>query len=182
MHLFRELMGYCVTMINSSGYYSLALQHTPSTSYIILNFWSVNLFDRVCLGSKPRGMFLLHTLLNFISSFVSLFDTYPKCVAISNVGKKLGDCLSSCLPGKQQPANVRTFSPDELEQCTSIPTAQIIEQHDYRTILEFLLMKLRTALDRDWLKKLPVRHEVDIASFILSNRLKLSFLFFLFSF
>ena len=76
----------------------------------------------------------------------------------------LGDCLSYCLSGKQQPANAGTFNPEEFEQCLSIPTAQIIELYDYRTILGFLLMKLRTELDRDWLKKLPLLHKVDIAS------------------
>ena len=35
MQLFCELMAYCVTMINASGYYSLALQHTRTTSFFL---------------------------------------------------------------------------------------------------------------------------------------------------
>ena len=172
VHLFRELMAYCVTMVNSSGFYSLALQHTPTASFIILNFWSGNVFHRVCLGSTPRGMLLPHRILNFISSFLCLFETFPTCVAVINVGDKLGDCLSTCLPGKQQPANIRTFNPEEFERSLSVPTAQIIERHDFRTILDFLLMKLRTALDMDWLKKLPLLHKVDLILFLSSNRIE----------
>ena len=62
---------------------------------------------------------------------------------------KLGECLKSCRMGKHQPVNVNTFNPAEVEQSLSIPTSQILERHDYRTILDFHLMKLRTALDRD---------------------------------
>ena len=81
-----------------------------------------------------------------------------------NVGDKLGECVSTCLPGKQQPANIQAFSPEEFERCLSVPTAQILERHNFRTILDFMLMKLRTALVRDWLKKLPLLHKVDPTS------------------
>ena len=162
VHLFRELMAYCVTMNNSSG---LALQQTPTVSFIILNFWSGNVFHRVCLGSTPRGMLLPHKIPNFISSFLCLFETFATCVAIINVGDNLGDCLSTCLPGKQHPANIRTFNPEEFDRCLSVPTAQIIERHDFRTILDFMLKKLRTALDRDWLKKVPLLHKVSLLLF-----------------
>ena len=173
IHLFRELMAYCVTMINSSGFYTIALQHTPTVSFRILNFWSCNVFHRVCLGSTLRGMLLPHKILNFISPFLCLFETFLTCVAMIKVGDKLGDCLSTCLPGEQQPANIRTSNPEDFERCLSVPTAQIIERYDFRTILDFMLMKLRTALDRDWPKKLPLFHKVGFMSFLSSNHLEL---------
>ena len=138
VHLFRELLAYCATMINDSGYYSLALQHTPTTSFIFLNFWSGNMFHRVCLGSTPRRMLLPHKIMNFISSFLCLFETFPPSVAVINVGDNLGDCLSTCVPGKQLPTNIRVFNHEEFEQCLSLPTSQVIERHDFRTILDFL--------------------------------------------
>ena len=56
-------------------------------------------------------------------------------------------------PRKQQPTNVRTFNPDEREQSLSIPTAQIIERHDYRTILHFfndeVAYSVRPGLDEE---------------------------------
>ena len=158
--MFRELVGYCVTAISSSGFYSLALQQTPTASFLILSFWSGNVFHRVCLGSAPRGMLLPRKVLSLVSSFRCLFDDEPSCLALVNLDDKLGDCLATCLPGKQTPTVFRTFGPEELEKSLALPTSQIIERHDYRTILDFLLMKLRTALDKDWLQKLPLLHKV----------------------
>ena len=158
--MFRELIGYCATAITASGHYSLALQHTPTNTFLILNFWSGNVLHHVCLGNAPRGMLLPRKTLSIISSFISLFEEAAICTALIDFGDKLGDCLSNCLPGNQHISVINTFGPEELERSLAVPTTQIIERHDFRTILDYLLMKLRTALDRDWLKKLPLLHEV----------------------
>ena len=122
-------------------------------------------------------MILPHKITKFISCFLCLFETFPTCVAVINVGDKLGECLSTCLHGKQLPANIRAFNPGEFERCLLISTTQLLERHDFRTILDFLVMKLRTALDRDWQKKLPLLHKVNIIPFLLINRLGLLFHF-----
>ena len=158
--MFRELMNYCVTMVTYSAVYSLALQHTTTISYIILLLWSGNVFHRVCLGSSPRGMLLPRKVLSLVSSFLSLFEIPPSCLTLIGVGEKLDDCLTSSLPGSKRPSIVNPFGPRGLETSLALPTAQIIERHDFRTIRDFLLMKLRTALDKDWLQNLPILHKV----------------------
>ena len=158
--MFRELIGYCVTAITSSGFYSLAVQHSTTMTYVNIGFWSGNVLHHVCLGSAPRGMLLPRKILVLISSFISLFETPPACVSLINFDEKMSHCLSNCLPGDHRPSVVRTYGPEEFEKSLGLPTSQIIERHDYRTILDFLLMKLRTALDKDWLKKLPLLHKV----------------------
>ena len=76
------------------------------------------------------------------------------------MGEKLNSCLSSELPGRQRPCIVNNFGPEKFERCLALPTAKIIERHDFRTIVDFLLMKLRTALDKNWLQSLPLLHKV----------------------
>ena len=71
------------------------------------------------------------------------------------VGEKLTDCLQNNLPGAKKPFFVQAYKPIDFESSLALPTAQMIERHDFRTILDFLLMKLRTSLDRDWIQKLP---------------------------
>ena len=151
MFMFRKLMGYCVTSIASCGYCSFAMQHTTTATYINISFWSVNVFHRVHLCSAPRGMLLPGKILISISSYLSLFDVVPTCVSFNDVSEKLGDCLFSYLPGKQQPTVVRTFA---------LSTTQFMTRHDYRTIMDSLLMKLRRALDQDLLKKIPLIYKV----------------------
>ena len=149
-----------MTMPTSSGAYSLAVQHSATHSFVVLSFWSGNVFHRVCLGSSPRGLLLPRRILKLLASFLSLFDVPPSCIALFGVGDKLDDCLSSTLPGAKRPCIVNTFGTTDIETSLALPTAQIIERHDFRTILDFLLMNLRTALDRDWLQNLPTLHKV----------------------
>ena len=93
--------------------------------------------------------------LNFSFSFLSLFNVVATCISLIDVGEKLGECLFSCLAGKQQQTVVRIFGADQFEKRLSVPTTQIIECHENRPILDFLLMKLRTALDRYWFEEDP---------------------------
>ena len=153
-------MSYCVTMTTSSGSYSLFLQNKTTSSFIIMSFWAGNVFHRVCLGSASRGTLLLRTILNWISSFLSLFETPPPCIALIEVGEKLDVCLIPTLSGTRRPSIVSNFCATEFENSSARPTCQIIEIHDYRTIIDFLLMKLRIALDRHWLQNLPILHQV----------------------
>ena len=99
-------------------------------------------------------------ILNSISSFLSLFEAPPPCIALIGVGEKLDEYLVSTLPGSRRLTIINNFSATEFENLLARPTSQIIERHAYRTIIDFLLMKLRTALDRDWLQSLPSFHQV----------------------
>ena len=160
-------MDYCVKSISTSGYYSLAMQHTPTFSYIILCFWSENTMHRICIGGAPRGLLLPRKILSLVASFLGLFEELPICVSLTGFEDKLNECLSTCLTGTATTSIVSSFGPPEFERYLAIPTAQIIERHDFRTILDFLLMKLRTALDKDWLQSLPVLHKVFHISYLI---------------
>ena len=82
VYMFRELMDYCARSISSSGHYSLAVQHTPIATYVILCFWTENVLPRVCIGGAPRGLLLPRKIHSLVSSFLSLFETVPNCVSL----------------------------------------------------------------------------------------------------
>ena len=85
-------MAYCVKTISSTGYYSLAVHHTTTATYIILCFWSENVFHRVCIGGAPRGILLPRKIFSLIASFLGLFETMPTCVALIGFDEKLNEC------------------------------------------------------------------------------------------
>ena len=158
--MFRELVNYCVTHIGSSQGYSLSLHRTPTRTLLFISFWSGNVYQRVCIGAGPRGVLIPRRLLDLLCSFITHFETPPTCVALIDMCERLNVCLTATLPGNLRPNAVSSFGPTEFERCLSLPTAKIIERHDFRTIIDFLLTKLRTALDRDWLQSLPLLHKV----------------------
>ena len=160
IYMFRDLLNYCVTSISVSGSYSLSVQYTSTHNYVYVNFWSGSVYYQICLGSGPRGLLIPKKILRVISSFITLFDSVPSCISLIDCSARLEACLLSSLPGQRLPSALCSFGPTEFERCLSVPTSKILERHDFRTILDFLLMKLRTALDRDWVHSLPVLHKV----------------------
>ena len=123
-----------------------------------------------------REILITRRILDLISSFLSLLEQPLSCISVLGVGDKLGDCLASTLPGTRRAKVVNTYGPDEFEKSLEMPTAQIreIERHDFCPILDYLLMKLRTALDRDWLHSLPTLHKVvfSLLTFVLVSKSK----------
>ena len=160
VYMFRELISYGITHITSSGNYSLVLQHTPIQSFRFLSFWSGNIFQQVCVGTGPRGVLIPKKSLALMSSLLCLFESPPNCISQVDMREKRSSCLVSVLNCNPKPSIVSSFSPAEFEKCLVTPTANLIERHDFRTIIDYLLLKLRTALDRDWVHSLPVLHKV----------------------
>ena len=78
------------------------------------------------------------------------------------MGERLSVCLISELPAKQRRGTVNNFGSDEFERCLSLPNAKINKRHDFRTIIDFLLMKFRTTLDKIWLQSVPLVHRIVI--------------------
>ena len=158
--MFRELLNYSVTAFSTSEVYSLSLQCTHTSTEVYVIFWSGNVYHRVCLGSGPRRFLFPKRLLTVISSFLSLFETAPSFIELTGCPDRLDCSLTSALPGNLRPYAINYFGPKDLERCLSLPTSRILERHDFRFILDYLLMKLRTALDREWQQALPVLHKV----------------------
>ena len=159
-HMFRELVNYCVTNVTANGTYSLSMVHLATESSLYLGFWSGNVFHQVCIGTGLRGFLIPRKVLTLIASLISLFDTPPPRACLVGLGERLNFCLMSALPGQQRPNTLNNFGLEEFERSLALPTAKIIERHDYKTIIDFLLLKLRTALDRDWLQSIPLLHKV----------------------
>ena len=103
----------------------------------------------------PRRLLLPRQILFLMVSFLSLFEELPFCVSMIGFEDKLNECLISCFSVTKTPSIVKSIGAIEFERSLATPTAQILEHHDFRTFLDFLLMKLRTALHKNWLQSLP---------------------------
>ena len=165
-----------MTIATSNGTYSLSQVHLATESSLYLGFWSGNVFQQVCIGTAPRGILIPRKVLTLVASLLSLFEAPPSCACLIKMGVSLKFCFTSALPGQQRPSQLNNFGIEEFERCLAVPTAKIIERHDYRTIIDFLLMKLRTALDKDWLQSLPLLHKVQCHFLVSKISLLLSFI------
>ena len=60
---------------------------------------------------------------------------------------------------------VPTFSYEDLDRVLAGPTIKILDRYDYHSVLQFLLMKLRTASGSLWLNELSELRKVSFFNF-----------------
>ena len=55
---------------------------------------------------------------------------------------------------------VPNFSYEELYKTLAGPTIKILDRYNFRSVIQFFLMKLHSPLDSDWLSNLPELRKV----------------------
>lgn len=158
-------MFYCTRSVEDSSFFSFELVKGVPEDLVFLNFWNEDSLQRVCLGVAPHGFLVPKITLKLIASFYSLFEKSPACLSVVGFDDKLYSSLSSYSKLKKKKImRSPTFKPKDLEKSLLLPSVKILDRYDYRSILDFLLLKLRTALDNDWLQSLPDLHKASFFS------------------
>ena len=150
--MFRELLSYCITTIESSGSYSLRLAFTAQETRLFVNFWSGNSLHSMCLAVLPGRLTNQSALIPIISSFVALLDKEVHLLFLSGFSRRLAWTISRVLPQHKTICSTPKFGPE-----------------DFRSVLDFLLLRLRSACGSSWLSSLPNFEKVYLLYFIFQT-------------
>ena len=162
MHMFHVLIRYSVCSIEGSDFFSFEVKDLSTETQLFLSFWSENAYHNICIGTFPRSLSIPKSLLRCVAAFLSLFLDQPSCLALIGFGDRLFQSVRGQFKNPQLVNRCPTFLPRDLDKCLSMPSSKILDRYDYRSILDFLLLKLRLARDHDWLLNLPELHQVII--------------------
>ena len=164
--MFRELLSYSITSIESSGSYSLRLAFSAQETRLFVNFWSGNSLHSICLAVLPGRLTNQSALLTIIRSFFALLDKEVHLLFFSGFSRRLAWTISRVLPQHKRICSTPKFGPEVLEQLLVVPTVQILDRFDFRSVLDFLLLRLRSACGSSWISSLPNFEEVYLLYFI----------------
>ena len=89
IHMFREIVNYCVTNAASSGTYSLSLIHLATEPNLYSRFWSGNVFHQLSIGTGLRGFLVPRKILTLIAFLISLFETPPPVCMLDCNGREI---------------------------------------------------------------------------------------------
>ena len=153
--MFRELLSYCVTSIEASGSYSLRLSVLPFETRLFINFWAGNSLHSICLAVFPGQVFSPAILIPPLSSLFSLINNDVHLLFLSGFTQPLAWTISRVLPQRKRICLTPKFDPEDLEQILLIPSVQFLDRFDFRSVLDFLLMRLRSACGSICLSALP---------------------------
>ena len=168
--MFREVLSYSITSIESTGSYSLRLAFTAQETRLFVNFWSGNSLHSMCLAVLPGQLLNQSDLIPIISNFFALLDKEAHLLFLSGSSRRLAWTISRVLPQEKRICSTPKFGPEDLEELLLVPTVQILDRFNFRSVLDFLLLRLRSACGSPWLSSLPNFEKVYI-SFLVSTLL-----------
>ena len=153
--MFRELLSYCVTSIEASGSFSLRLAVLSNETRLFINFWAGNSLHSLCIAVFPGRMTNSTALINPVSSLLALLDKDVQILFMSGFTRRFVWATSLVLPQRRRICATPRFDADDLESVLLVPSVQLLDRFDFRSVLDFLLMRLRSACGSSWLSVLP---------------------------
>ena len=154
--MFRELLHYSTQSISQSGYCSLQLHSAHSSAQLVLVFWSGNIYNCLHLAEFSSSLLEAKKALEVISCFLVIPSKPPIIHSLIGFDGRTVKSLVRSRPLVSFPLSLmRTF-------IKFLPTVRILDRYDLHSVLQFLLMKLRIALDLAWVNNLPELRKVRI--------------------
>ena len=136
---------------------------------VFLIFWSGNVLNQLLLAEVPNVLFTPKWILQVVCSFLAVFPAIPPLHSLSGFDGRTSKSLVTELVQAPAVCIVPTFCFEDLDKALAGPTVKILDRYDYHSVLQFLLMKLRTASGSEWLNDLPELRKVRILIILLMS-------------
>ena len=159
-YMFRELVSYSISSADMSGHCSLQLQVSNHHTIVVVTFWTGNVFNRLPLCKYPTSLLTARKTLEIVSSFLATSSKNPRIYSLLGFDARSSKAMVTELQQSPEICIVPNFSYEELYKTLAGPTIKILDRYDFRSVVQFLLMKLHSALDSDWLSNLPELRKV----------------------
>ena len=127
-----------------------------------LAFWSGNVYNSLCLSEFPNSLQTASKVLDAISSFLAVTSNLPIVFSLLGFDGRVSKTLTTELDQSTTICIVATFGYEDLYKMLAGPCIKILDRYDIHSVLQFLLMKLRTTLGSAWLNNLQELREVSI--------------------
>ena len=160
--MFQELLRYSSTSIGQRGLCSFQFNTTSRSSQINLAFWSGNVYNCLCLSEFPNSLQPATKILEVISSFLAVTSDPPTVCSLLGFERRVNKTLTTELDQPTPVCIIPTFNFEEIHKMLAGPCVKILDRYDFQSVLQFLSMKLRTALGSSWLDNLHELRRVRI--------------------
>ena len=160
--MFPELLRYSATSIGQRGLCSLQFSSSTKVAQVNLAFWSGNVYNSLCLSEFPNSLQTAPKVLDAFSSFLAVTSNPPTVFSLLGFDGRVSKTLTTELDQSTPICIVATFGYEDLYKMLTGPCIKILDRYDIHSVLQFLLMKLRTALGSAWLNNLQDLREVSI--------------------
>ena len=122
------------------------------------------LYRSVSRAIMPPGY-----LLSLLSGFFALVEKDVHLLFLTGFDPRITWTVSRALPQRRRICSTPKFDAEDLERTMLDPSVQILDRFDFRSLLDFLLMQLRSACDSSWMSSFPDFQHVGTSSLHLHN-------------
>ena len=140
--MFCELLSFCITSIEKSGSYSLRLTECSGVTRLFVHFWADNSLYGLCIGVFPGRVCSPSSLLSLLSGFFALVEKDAHLLFLTGFERRITWTVSRELPQQKKVCSIPKFDAEDLERTMIVPSVQILDRFDFRSLLDFLLLRL----------------------------------------
>ena len=160
VYIFRELLRYSTRFVSQSVYCSLQLQSTTDSTKLFLSFWAGNVYNHLLLAEIAPSLLAAKRVLEITGCFLAIPTKSPVIFSLLGFDARSVKTLNSELNQIPPACVVPTFNYGDLYKVLAGPAVKILDRYDLHSVLQILLMKLRTAVGSTWLNNLPEVRQV----------------------
>ena len=109
------------------------------------------------------------SLLSLLSGFFAIAEKDAHLLFLTGFDPRITWTVSRALPQRRRICSIPQFDAEDLVRMMLVPSVQILDRFDFRSLLDFLLLRLRSACDSSWMSSLPDFQHVGTSSLHLHD-------------
>ena len=152
--------------------YSVRFEEHPDGQYCFVLTWDGNTLLDICINVEPLGQRVPQAELSSLSRIVTSLPSASFPVSIRGVSPSILRILSDERIDGHRFVYAREFSTDVFLHCYRVAHQEIFGLLEVTTIVDFLMLRLRGALQEPWMEDLPELRRCVIAGKVSFDELR----------
>ena len=153
--LFPRVLRSIILRVTAFNCYSVRFEEHPDGQYCFVLTWGGNTLLDICINVEPLGQRVPQSELWSLSRIETSLPSASFPVSIRGVSPSILRVLSDERSDGHRFVYAREFSTDVFLHCYRLAHQEIFGLLEVTTMVDFLMLRLRGALQEPWMEDLP---------------------------
>ena len=170
--LFPRVLRSIISRVTAFNCYSVRFEEHPDGQYCFVLTWEGNTLLDICINVEPLGQRVPQSELSSLSRIITSLPSASFPVSIRGVSPSILRVLSDERSDGQRFVYAQEFSADVLLHCYRVAHQEIFGLLEVTTMVDFLMLRLRGALQEPWMEDLPELRRCVVAGKVSFDELR----------
>ena len=170
--LFPRVLRFITSRVTAFNCYSVRFEERSDGQYCFVQTWDEETFLDICINVEPLGQRVPRSELSSLSRIVTSLPSSPFPISVRGTGPSVLRVLSDERSDGHRFVYAREFSPEVFLHCYRLAHQEIFGLLEVTTMVDFLMLRLRGALQEPWMEDLPELRRCVVAGKVAFDELR----------